>query len=108
MHVQQIFSFFVSLAIVEAALTSRKPVRGRARPIEWTACGSISGMNIECGTLTVPLDYQSPTAKATFDLVLRKMPAVNSPSKESILLNYGGPGLSGLEGFTFFGPQQMK
>ncbi|KAF2165669.1 hypothetical protein M409DRAFT_23959 [Zasmidium cellare ATCC 36951] len=100
-----------SLALYAIAKAAPSPLQARQERVEhikWTSCGSIQGLDIQCGTLAVPLDYTDPASNRTLKLVLRKIPAANAPSKGSILLNYVGPGLSGLEGLSIFGPQQLN
>ncbi|KAF9641105.1 alpha/beta-hydrolase [Lasiodiplodia theobromae] len=50
---------------------------------------------IECANFTVPLDYSSPNSTETLTLELLKVPAAKTPSKGSVLLNFGGPGFTG-------------
>ena len=64
--------------------------------VNWLPCPQQNGSTpIQCGTLTVPLDYSNPTSNRTLDLQLVKVSAVNQPRKGSILFNPGGPGESG-------------
>ena len=49
---------------------------------------------LECGTLTVPLDYADPT-KGTIDLFLKRRPASGTDRIGSLLVNPGGPGVAG-------------
>lgn len=64
--------------------------------INWELCeGSNKTLPLECGSLTVPLDYTDKESDRTLDLELRRIPAINGPSKGSILFNFGGPGMSG-------------
>ena len=64
--------------------------------VTWQPCSQQNGtLPIQCGTLTVPLDYSDPTSNRTLDLQLVKVNAVKSPRKGSILFNPGGPGDSG-------------
>ncbi len=60
--------------------------------IRWEDCG----VRLECGTLTVPLDYAEPQG-ATVTVALERRPA-DKPEKRigSMLVNPGGPGASGL------------
>jgi pimeloyl-ACP methyl ester carboxylesterase len=51
----------------------------------------------ECARLEVPLDYQNPRGR-TAQIALLRVPAKGKPSKRigSLLLNPGGPGMSGM------------
>lgn len=53
------------------------------------ACGSN-----ECGTVTVPLDYDNPDA-ASIDIAFTRVPASSGQPIGSLLVNPGGPGASG-------------
>ncbi|KAI1364635.1 TAP-like protein-domain-containing protein [Xylaria arbuscula] len=65
--------------------------------IKWQQCpdglNAAAALNIECGTLDVPLDYTAPNSTETLELSLVRVPAVKQPAKHSILFNFGGPGL---------------
>ncbi|KAK2591322.1 nedd8-conjugating enzyme UBE2F [Conoideocrella luteorostrata] len=72
--------------------------------IKWTPCklGNTT-VPMECGSLTVPLDYTDKTSNATLQLQLQRAPA-KKPCKDtkSILLNFGGPGADGILDFVYF------
>ncbi|MFD5435711.1 hypothetical protein ACFWJ4_26645, partial [Kitasatospora sp. NPDC127067] len=59
----------------------------------WTKCGEL-----QCATLTVPMDYAHPETGRTFTLPLAKA-ATADPAQRmgSLVLNPGGPGESGVE-----------
>ncbi|KAM7195852.1 TAP-like domain containing protein [Rhypophila sp. PSN 637] len=59
---------------------------------------------IECATLPVPLDYTNPGSNEKFNVELLRSPARNSPSRDSILLNFGGPGASGVPHLVLHAP----
>ena len=66
----------------------------RSERIAWGSCDEINGtLPIQCGNLTVPLDYTNPEPDATLNLQLLKVPAAKTPKKGSIMFNFGGPGL---------------
>ncbi|KAI1175420.1 TAP-like protein-domain-containing protein [Nemania sp. FL0916] len=64
--------------------------------IQWQPCpadiNTVAALDVECGVLTVPLDYTAPHSNETLDLSLVRVPALKKPAKHSILLNFGGPG----------------
>ena len=69
---------------------SPSPSAGR---IAWTDCGG----GFQCGTLQVPLDY-SNTQGRKISLALLRKPAINTSNRiGSLLMNPGGPGVSGIE-----------
>lgn len=64
--------------------------------ISWSSCNAVAAtVPMQCGSLQVPLDY-TDAASEKLDLQLIRIPAVNKPSKGSILLNFGGPGSDGI------------
>lgn len=79
--------------------------RGK-REIQWEPCGDLGvkgPTKLECGSLTVPLDYTDPSSGETLDLQILKAPAPNQPSKGSVFFNFGGPGGSGIPQMSLMG-----
>ncbi|CAG9986664.1 unnamed protein product [Clonostachys byssicola] len=78
--------------------------------LEWAPCGNLELMECEktylniseCGKLPVPLDYQDKCGEQ-IDLALITIKATIQPYKGSVLLNLGGPGLSGIQFVTTIG-----
>lgn len=90
----------VLAATVQAKLTNQGPVEGREYPttgIQWQPCpadiNAVAALDVECGTLAVPLDYTAADSTETLELSLLRVPAVKKHAKHSILFNFGGPGL---------------
>ena len=82
----------VSIGLTNAQSTSRN------QTINWVPCSVQNGSTpIQCGTLTVPLDYSDPSSNRTIELSLTKVSALKEPRQGSILYNPGGPGISGLD-----------
>lgn len=82
-------SSFVSLSLAQSYGTSK---------LQWGPCNETevpSDVPIECSVLYVPLDYTEPNTNETLQLDLVKVPSAVTPSKGSILFNFGGPGLGG-------------
>lgn len=48
---------------------------------------------LQCGNITVPLDYTDTKSDATLDVQVLKVPTDKTPKKGSIIFNFGGPGL---------------
>ncbi|MGW2488187.1 alpha/beta hydrolase [Streptomyces sp. NPDC001606] len=72
----------------------------------WGACaGPDMPKDLQCAKVTVPLDYARPTA-GTLDLALARYRATG-PSRGSVLLNFGGPGSSGVSELASAGKQFM-
>jgi pimeloyl-ACP methyl ester carboxylesterase len=61
-------------------------------PVQWTACG-----DLQCGSVTVPLDYARPDGP-TIEIAVARHPAeVPSERIGSLVINPGGPGASGID-----------
>jgi pimeloyl-ACP methyl ester carboxylesterase len=65
-------------------------------PIAWTACGA----DLQCGSLTVPLNYADPTGTTIQMAVERHLAEVPGQRIGSLVINPGGPGVSGLDDFS--------
>lgn len=88
----------VLVTILAAACTRNAPTASQspsaslsAGHIAWTDCSS----GFQCGTLMVPLDYTHPNGRKISISVIRK-PVTSGPRIGSLLLNPGGPGVSGV------------
>ena len=63
--------------------------------IDWKDCSNET-TTFQCGTVTVPLDYEHPDGK-TITIALKKLPALDGDAEHgSLFLNPGGPGESGI------------
>jgi pimeloyl-ACP methyl ester carboxylesterase len=73
-----------TLPVTEPAIT----------PIDWTPCNG----GLQCGNLTVPLDYADPNNGQTISIALVRHPA-NVPAGRigSLVIDPGGPGVSGVD-----------
>ncbi|CAM5734260.1 Protease OS=Streptomyces fumanus OX=67302 GN=GCM10018772_55150 PE=3 SV=1 [Streptomyces fumanus] len=90
-------------AAVPAAAADEDTGRGLARfydqRVRWSACEETDApKDLQCGKVTVPLDYGRPAA-GSLDLALARYRATG-PSRGSVLLNFGGPGGSGVDELT--------
>lgn len=64
--------------------------------LTWTPCEGPEGYARECATLPVPLDHADPTGP-TIDLALARIPTHGTaPQRGTILVDPGGPGISGV------------
>jgi pimeloyl-ACP methyl ester carboxylesterase len=93
----------VTLAMLAAGLPSAVATAAEGpdlsrfyhQQIKWGACkGDAMPADLRCGQVTVPLDYAHPEA-GTLDLALARYRATG-PSRGSVLLNFGGPGVPGI------------
>ena len=67
--------------------------------IDWKDC-SDGTTSFQCGTVTVPLDYDHPDGQ-TITIALKKLPASDGNAEHgSLFFNPGGPGASGVEAMT--------
>lgn len=87
--------------------TSKVP-SGSNSTLTWKACGAdvvgdirdnpnggIQGTDLDCATVSVPLDYSQPTGRK-IDIAMTRWPAADGGTRiGSLLLNPGGPGGSG-------------
>lgn len=62
--------------------------------IEWGGCEGVTGENLECGTLTVPLAWNDPSA-GDIEIAVARLPATGERTG-SLVTNPGGPGGSGV------------
>ncbi|MDF3301334.1 alpha/beta hydrolase [Streptomyces tropicalis] len=90
----------VTLALLGAAMPVAAdrsgPDLGRfyRQRVAWSACEPDMPKDMQCGKVTVPVDYTRP-ATATLDLAVSRFRATG-PSRGSVLLNFGGPGGAGV------------
>jgi len=66
---------------------------GPVPPVVWSGCGA----DLQCGSVTVPLDYSRPGGR-TIQVAVERRPAAE-PSQRigSLVINPGGPGTSGID-----------
>ncbi|MFC7586245.1 alpha/beta fold hydrolase [Nonomuraea antimicrobica] len=82
------------------ATATAGPVAGATTPasaqsIAWAPCAENTA--VECGTLTVPVDYAKPDGEK-FELALARRKATDPAARiGSLVINPGGPGGSGVE-----------
>ncbi|MFH8801940.1 alpha/beta fold hydrolase [Streptomyces sp. NPDC017936] len=94
-----------------AAGTDGDPGPGLSRfygqKVAWTRCES-DGMprDLQCGKVTVPLDYARPGA-GTLDLALARYRATGD-RRGSVVLNFGGPGGPGVPELAFAGKDFLE
>ncbi|HUQ57708.1 alpha/beta hydrolase [Lentzea sp.] len=80
--------------VVTPGVSSAAPVSG----VRWAACPSdVALPDLECGTLSVPLDYRKPEGRKT-EVMISRLASKSQEKRRGVLLtNPGGPG----EGLTF-------
>ncbi|KAM0321651.1 hypothetical protein ACHAQA_010007 [Verticillium albo-atrum] len=99
-----LYSLLCSAAFIGVSTALAQPAQ---EAIEWGSCdealSSIGRLPVQCGNITVPLDYADPESDMTLELPLLRVPALKQPSKGSIIFHYGGPGPGGRESMAAFG-----
>ncbi|MGD1220848.1 alpha/beta fold hydrolase [Streptomyces krungchingensis] len=84
-----------SLPTVAAAADQPDLSRFYQQKVKWAACtGSGMPHDMQCGKVTVPLDYARP-GDGTLDVALARYRATGA-SRGSVVLNFGGPGGAGI------------
>jgi pimeloyl-ACP methyl ester carboxylesterase len=98
--------FFVVGALVAAACNETPQDTSRPSPtqyrtpssVAWTDCGG----GFACTTVTVPLDYSNPEGGAIRIALIEKHATDPSQRIGSLLINPGGPGISGVDSLRGF------
>ncbi|KAL2211277.1 hypothetical protein CC79DRAFT_1317430 [Sarocladium strictum] len=62
---------------------------------------------IECATVRLPMDYTAPNSTLLWDAPLLRVKAPKQPSKGSIFVNWGGPGLPAIPNAVLRGSELM-
>lgn len=95
----------VGLALLGTGLTAAEDgaepdlSRFYEQRVSWAKCpGEGMPKDLQCGKVTVPLDYAEPGA-GTLDLALARYRATGE-KRGSVLLNFGGPGGAGVPEFA--------
>ncbi|MFL4946360.1 alpha/beta hydrolase [Streptomyces sp. MMS24-I31] len=73
--------------------------------VTWAVCDTDAPKDMQCGKVTVPLDYAHPGG-GTLELALARYRATG-PSRGSVVLNFGGPGGPGVPGLAADGKEFM-
>jgi pimeloyl-ACP methyl ester carboxylesterase len=89
------------LAVAAAAAAPAATAQVNPPPVQWGACPSpppgIPAAGMQCGTVTVPLDYSHPDG-GTIDIAVSIIRAANPATRHGVLLvNPGGPGGAGIQ-----------
>ncbi|MDH6431891.1 pimeloyl-ACP methyl ester carboxylesterase [Streptomyces sp. SAI-144] len=76
--------------------------------IKWSKCvGMEAPADLQCGKVTVPVDYAKPRA-GTLELALARYRAATKHKHGSVLLNFGGPGGAGVPALAAGGDDFMN
>lgn len=86
-----------TLAAVPAdAGTSHSATTVQPSKITWKNCGMDDLPNLQCASVKVPLNYAKPHGRQ-ITLALSRTPHTAKKYQGPLLINSGGPGVSGLE-----------
>ncbi|WP_344216449.1 alpha/beta hydrolase [Nonomuraea bangladeshensis] len=81
------------------ALTAQSDAALRAQRPVWERCPG--SLDVQCARIQVPLDHGAPE-EHTIDLALARLPARHPEQRlGSLVVNYGGPGISGVRSFLW-------
>lgn len=82
-----------TLAVPTSSTTTTLPVPPPVTPVTWTPCQN----GLQCGTVSVPLDYAHPYGTQIQIAVARRPAADPAARLGSLIINPGGPGGSGVD-----------
>lgn len=73
--------------------------------VEWGPCPDKAPFvnataQIDCGNISVPLDYTEPNSTHLWDIPLIRVKALRQPSQGTIQINFGGPGYTVIDGLV--------
>ena len=92
-------------AILEHVLSSPSQT---ASSISWQPCGNLASHQLECGRLSVPLDYANPSVGMA-SLSIMRLLADPETRLGSLFTNPGGPGIQGTGDYMRWrGPEIME
>ncbi|MET7687702.1 alpha/beta hydrolase [Streptomyces sp. NPDC005483] len=95
------------LPAVAAADSGPDLSRFYSQKIKWSKCVDMeTPHNLQCGKITVPLDYAKPRA-GTLDLALARYRSTAKHKRGSVVLNFGGPGGAGVPALAAGGDDFM-
>ena len=104
-------SAVLSLILSSIAVTAPTEVLNQreSASVKWAACSkddpraalfATAQVPIDCGTITVPLDWTDPSSNETINVSLVRAPAPQQPAKGTIQMNFGGPGIATTTNFV--------
>ncbi|MFJ7218360.1 alpha/beta hydrolase [Amycolatopsis sp. NPDC098790] len=85
-------------ALAVAAVMSGVSAAAEGTSVAWGPCpADVAKPGLQCATLDVPLDYRHPDGR-TISVALSRLASANPAQRRGVLLvNQGGPGLTGLD-----------
>jgi pimeloyl-ACP methyl ester carboxylesterase len=98
MNLRSLFlALILATGLIVPASAAAAPERAgaaqqRAERIAWRDCRD----GFQCATLAVPRDWDRPRTRGRIRLALIRVPATRRPALGSLLVNFGGPGASGV------------
>ena len=89
------------VGLVLAAATAASGAPASAAPLRWAPCAAPTPKGFQCATLHVPADPAKPTGER-WPIALIRRPADSGRARGSIVVNFGGPGASGVANLPGF------
>lgn len=113
-----VYSAAVAASIFANLIYTQDCPTGYSRSIDWKKCPSpkktfkdgsfdIGSDRLECGVLEVPLDYKN-VDKRSMRIPLVRLPAKGKALNQSVIINPGGPGGSGIDTVAFGGEEMQE
>lgn len=90
----QLLALTLSIGVLalSSAAAGATPSQAKSGTLQWRNCED----GFQCATLRVPRDWDRPRQSRKIKLALIRLPATHKPVTGSLLINFGGPGASGL------------
>ena len=87
-------SFLICIALIHVIDAASISTPRSTQFITWTSCPNITAPNLDCGSITVPMDYNNPTNGDTVTLGMSRLSANGTSRLGCLFYNPGGPGVS--------------
>jgi hypothetical protein len=99
--------------LLSAATVSANKKSDDLPTLQWGSCPDAAPyLNatapIECATIRLPMDYTEPNSTILWDAPLLRVKAPKQPSKGSILVNWGGPGIPAIPSTVIRGQELLQ
>lgn len=91
-------ALFATVLTVAATLTGTATAQARTPALDWRPCAE--NAEVQCATVTVPIDHARPST-GTIEVAVARRPATDPARRIGVLFAMpGGPGGSGVDGLT--------
>ena len=108
----QMIGFGLCLMLWAMAVSAGRELHDRPT-LQWGSCPDTaaylnSTAQIECSTIRLPMDYTEPNSTLLWDAPLVRVKALKQPSRGSIFVNWGGPGLPAIPNTVSRGQELLE